>query len=65
MQWQAANLTFIYLLSALLLVSHHQLWVGHRVQRIVYPIALLLFFLCKLAIPIWPFSHWFELTSLV
>jgi hypothetical protein len=32
---QAANLTLLYLVNALLLLSHHELNLGHRVSRLV------------------------------
>jgi hypothetical protein len=48
----------LYLVNALLLLSHHELNLGHRVSRLVYPITLFVFFLLKLLVPFSPFSHW-------
>lgn len=56
---EAANLTLILLVSSLLQVSHHRLWLGSRyVSKHAYPIATFLYFLIKLLVPLRPFSYW-------
>ena len=44
--------------NSLLLVSHYETAISHHLSRLIYPLALFLFFLMRLGVPYPPFSHW-------
>jgi hypothetical protein len=61
---EAADLTIVFLLNALLMVTHHEYHLATTTSALVYPLSLFAWMLGKLLIPFAPFSHWKTRTCL-
>ena len=55
---EAANLSIVYLVNSLLLLSHYEQELDARVSSHIYPVSLLAFFLLKLFTPSDWMSYW-------